>query len=101
MVSDNQGDQYLSISQGRASEPLIHPACYVNQNLPCIQGSDNTAKLLCACSIHCWFVLSEISQMSLATSTLLHQNRSHMEEQYLSHGIAYNTEQQLKVNVVH
>ncbi len=43
MVSDNQLDQYFQIVKDMPleeviSEPLIHPAYYVNQNLPTIQG---------------------------------------------------------------
>ncbi len=60
MVSDNQLDQYFQFVKDMLleeviSEPLIHSAYYVNQNLPtiwakkCSHVHDN--------SIHCWFVL--------------------------------------------
>ncbi len=31
--------------------------------------------------LHCWCILSEISQMLLATCSLLRQNRSHIKHQ--------------------
>ncbi len=73
MVSDNQLDQYFQfvkdiLLEELIGEPIIHSAYYVNQNLHAIHDK----------SVHCWFVLSEISQMSLATCSLLRQSRSHM-----------------------
>ena len=60
------------------SEPLIHSA-HVNQNLPTIQGLGKLMQLYVHDnSIHCWFALYEISQMSLATCSLLRQSRSHL-----------------------
>ena len=42
------------------------------------QGFDKVMQLSNIISIHCWFVLSEISQMALATCSLLPHRRSHM-----------------------
>ncbi len=56
------------------SEPLIRSAYNVNQNLAyhsCSQHDNN---------IHCSFVLPETSQMSMMTSSLLCQSRSHITD---------------------
>ena len=51
MVSDNQLDQYfqfvkdLLLEERVISEPLVHSAYYVNQNLPTIQGLDKLMQL--------------------------------------------------------
>ena len=72
MVSDIQLDQCFQVKdillEEVISERLVHSAYYVNQNLLSIHYN----------SIHCWFVLSKVSQMSLATCSLLRQTRSHI-----------------------
>ncbi len=77
MISDNQLDQYLQFVKDVLleevkfiSEPLIHCLCQWKLAYHSCSQQDN--------SIHCSFVLSETSQMSLATPSLLRQSRSQM-----------------------
>ncbi len=94
MVSNNQVEQYFQfikdmlfiISSNIISEPLVHSAYYMPGTTctpitTCLLyhsgvEQSNTANAHDS-SIHSWVVLSEISQMSLATCSLLCKSRSH------------------------
>ena len=76
MVIDNQLDQYFQfvmddmLVEEVISESLIYSA-YVNQNFHTIHGLDKVMQhYVHDNNIHCWFVVSEISQMSLANCSL-------------------------------
>ncbi len=81
MVSDNQCFPFVKdmLLEEIVSEPLIHSVYYVNHYFHSGFGHSNVARYMMIDdnSIHFWFVLSEISQKSLATCSLLRQSRSH------------------------